>query len=52
MVAETIGLWDASAAWVLRHLAAAPAAQRAYFSLLQELCVVIRSFLPQSAVKT
>ena len=57
MVIETTGHWDVGAARVLRHIATAVAARtgdladHVHNSMLQELCVVVRSFRAQAALR-
>ena len=57
MVVETTGHWDVGAARVLRHIATAVAARtgdladHVHTSMLQELCVVVRSFRARAALR-
>ena len=57
MVVETTGHWDVGAARVLRHIATAVAARtgdladHVHNSMLQELCVVVRSFRARAALR-
>ena len=54
---ETTGHWDVGAARVLRHIATAVAARtgeladKVHNTMLQELCVVIRSFRARAALR-
>ena len=57
MVVETTGHWDVGAARVLRHIANAVAARTGemaelvHNTMLQELCVVVRSFRARAALR-
>ena len=57
MVCETTGHWEPGAAGVLRHVAMAAAARSGeeagglHHRLLQELCVVVRSFRARAALR-
>ena len=57
MVCETTGHWETGAARVLRHVAMAAAARSGeeagglHHRLLQELCVVVRSFRARAALR-